>query len=52
MNIALIAHDNKKELMAQFNFQGHPQWAIIQEPAHYYTVYNKTKFFVLVFDII
>ena len=30
--------------MEQYNFQGHPQWAIIQEPAHYYTVYNKTKF--------
>ena len=33
-----------KELMAQYNFQGHPQWAIVEEPAKYYTVYNKTKF--------
>ena len=33
-----------KELMAQFNFQGHPQWAVVADPAIYYTAYNKTKF--------
>ena len=33
-----------KERMAQYNFQGHPQWAIVEEPQMYYTVYNRTKF--------
>ena len=33
--------------MAQFNFQGHPQWAIVEEPQRTYTVYNKSKFEIL-----
>ena len=37
----------KKELMAQFNFQGHPQWAIVEEPQMTYTIYNKSKFEIL-----
>lgn len=34
-------------LMEQYNFQGHPQWAIVEEPQMYYTVYNRTKFEIL-----
>ena len=36
-----------KERMTQYNFQGHPQWAIVEEPQMYYTVYNRTKFEIL-----
>ncbi|MCI9415052.1 MAG: hypothetical protein HFJ79_07770 [Clostridiales bacterium] len=35
-----------KELMDQFNFQGHPQWAVTSKPDFTYVIYNKTKFYL------